>query len=103
MSWVERHELAWRRTGSQRRYRPTCVPIIGSFDFQGPVMSAKGENEFEKLGADEADVGFFAELWDFLRHNKKWWLLPILVTFLLFAVFLMLAHSAAAPFIYTLF
>ena len=39
----------------------------------------------------------------FLKHNKKWWLLPILLVFLCFAVILVLGSTAAAPFIYTLF
>jgi hypothetical protein len=41
------------------------------------------------------------ELWDFLRHNKKWWLLPILVVLLLFGVLIFLSGTGAAPFIYT--
>ena len=39
----------------------------------------------------------------FLKHNKKWWLLPILLIFACFAVLLVLGGTAAAPFIYTLF
>jgi len=43
------------------------------------------------------------ELWLFLRQNKKWWLLPILVVFFLLGVLMLLGSTAAAPFIYTLF
>jgi hypothetical protein len=39
----------------------------------------------------------------FLKYNKKWWLVPILVVFVCFMVILVLGHTAAAPFIYTLF
>jgi hypothetical protein len=39
----------------------------------------------------------------FLSHNKKWWLLPILLTFVFFGLLLALGGTAAAPFIYTLF
>jgi hypothetical protein len=47
---------------------------------------------------------FLKEFWSFLRTRKKFWLLPILVTLLLFGVLLLLAQSSAvAPFIYTLF
>jgi len=47
---------------------------------------------------------FLKEFWAFLRIRKKFWLLPILVTMLLFGVLLLLAQSSAvAPFIYTLF
>ena len=49
-------------------------------------------------------ISFLKEFWAFLRIRKKFWLLPILVTMLLFGVLLMLAQSSAiAPFIYTLF
>lgn len=44
------------------------------------------------------------ELWLFLRHRKKWWLLPILVILLLVGSLLIFAQgSALAPFIYTIF
>ena len=43
------------------------------------------------------------EFWDFLKHNKKWWLLPILIVMALVAALVMLSGTAAAPFIYTLF
>jgi hypothetical protein len=42
-----------------------------------------------------------AEFFDFLRHNKKWWLLPILLVLLLFGVLIFLSGTGAAPFIYT--
>ena len=44
-----------------------------------------------------------AELFDFLKSNKKWWLTPILLVLGVFGVLLALASTAAAPFIYTLF
>lgn len=47
--------------------------------------------------------GFLAELWDFLRHNKKWWLTPVVITLILVGILVILGSTAAAPFIYTLF
>jgi len=45
-----------------------------------------------------------SELWQFMRENKKYWLVPILITLALVGVLLVLAKgSAIAPFIYTLF
>ena len=45
-----------------------------------------------------------SELWQFMKENKKYWLAPIVITFILFGVLLMLAKSSAiALFIYTLF
>jgi hypothetical protein len=47
--------------------------------------------------------GLAKELASFLGHNKKWYLLPILLALLLMSVFLILGSTAAAPFIYSLF
>jgi len=44
------------------------------------------------------------ELWDFLRQEKKFWLLPVIVILALFGLLLAFAQtSVVAPFIYTLF
>ena len=59
-------------------------------------------NELERA-AEHANAGVASEVWYFLRRSKKWWLVPILGTFLVFAVLMLLSSSAAAPFIYTLF
>jgi hypothetical protein len=47
--------------------------------------------------------GLLLELWEFLRHNKKWWLTPIILVLLLIGALILLAGTAAAPFIYPLF
>jgi hypothetical protein len=44
------------------------------------------------------------DLWGFLQTRKKYWLLPIILTLLIFGVLIVLTSgSAIAPFIYTLF
>lgn len=43
------------------------------------------------------------ELVDFLKHNKKWWLVPIIICMMLLGTLVALGSSGAAPFIYTLF
>ena len=49
-------------------------------------------------------MSFVAELWEFLRARKKFWLTPTVLMMLLFGGLLILAKgSAVAPFIYTLF
>jgi hypothetical protein len=49
-------------------------------------------------------MSFLAELWDFLRVRKKFWLAPIVLVLLVFGGLIILAQgSAVAPFIYTLF
>jgi uncharacterized protein YdaL len=61
------------------------------------------DNEFETIAAKQSDASLAAEFFDFLRHNKKWWLLPIVAILLLLGVLIFLSTTAAAPFIYTLF
>ena len=53
--------------------------------------------------AQEGQVGFFSEFFDFLLHNKKWWITPIVLVLLMVGALVMLGGTAAAPFIYTLF
>lgn len=66
-------------------------------------MKEQNPSEFEQAAAAEAGNGLISELWGFLKQNKKWWLLPILVVLLLLGVLVLLSGTAAAPFIYTLF
>ena len=49
-------------------------------------------------------LGIMREFWEFLRHRKKYWLIPIVGLLLLLGLVLVLtANSALAPFIYTIF
>jgi len=49
-------------------------------------------------------LGLVGQLLSFFWTNKRWWLVPMLVTLFLFGVLIVLAQSSAiAPFIYTLF
>jgi hypothetical protein len=66
-------------------------------------MKNKRRNEFEKAAGQQAEAGFLSALWGFLRDNKKWWMLPILVMLLLFSLLVLLGGTGLAPFIYTLF
>ena len=52
--------------------------------------------------ADAPQGGLLAEFWQFLKYNKKWWLLPILLALLLLGVLVVLSGTALAPFIYPL-
>ncbi len=47
---------------------------------------------------------FMIDLWGFLKERKKFWLLPIIATLLIFGGLIVLTSGTAiAPFIYTLF
>mgnify|MGYP005756414815 CR=1 FL=1 len=49
-------------------------------------------------------MSFIAELWDFMKVRKKFWLLPIFVLLALLGGLIVLTQgSALAPFIYTIF
>jgi hypothetical protein len=49
-------------------------------------------------------MSFIKELWKFMRVQKKFWLLPIVLMMALFGGLLFLSQgSAIAPFVYTLF
>jgi len=44
------------------------------------------------------------ELTDFLRHNRKWWLVPIIIVLLLVSALVFLTNNpVTAPMIYTMF
>jgi hypothetical protein len=81
------------------------VAISVSFDPERDIaMTEPDKTDFEKAAEDRGSGGgILREFWDFLVHNKKWWLLPILLVLLLFGILMILGSSAAAPFIYTLF
>ncbi len=49
-------------------------------------------------------MDFIRDLWGFLKVRKKFWMLPIILTLLLFGALIILSTgSAIAPFIYTIF
>ena len=51
-----------------------------------------------------AKMKIIAEYFEFLRENKKWWLMPIVIALLLLGLLIVLTKgSALAPFIYTIF
>ena len=59
-------------------------------------------SDFQQIASGK-QVSIVREFWDFLKHNKKWWLTPIILSLLLIALIAITASSGAAPFIYTLF
>jgi hypothetical protein len=62
----------------------------------------KGRADLDRL-AESSQPSLWAELYDFLKHNKKWWLLPILLMMGLFGILMALSATGVAPFIYTMF
>lgn len=49
-------------------------------------------------------IGILKELWQYMKHRKKWWLGPLILFLILLGIFIIFIEgSALAPFIYTLF
>ena len=66
------------------------------------MADQKDKQDFMRA-AERSQPGVLRESWQWLRHNKKWWLAPILLGLLLVGVLVVLSGTAVAPFIYTLF
>ncbi len=49
-------------------------------------------------------MDFISDVWAFLKNQKKWWLIPILLALLVAGILMISAEgSAVATFIYPLF
>ena len=66
-------------------------------------MNDQKLSKFEQAAAEQPSRGFASELWSFMKENKKWWLLPLIIALLIFAGLIFLSGTGVAPFIYTLF
>lgn len=66
-------------------------------------MSAEEKKSFADQNQESGNGGFVQEFIGLLKHNKKWWITPIIVCLLIFGILIILGGSSAAPFIYTLF
>ena len=67
-----------------------------------PKKSNLQSADFQQL-ADNKAPGLPAEFLEFLLHNKKWWLAPIIIVLLFVGLIAVLGGTGAAPFIYALF
>ena len=71
-------------------------------------MSEEPESTEEETDEDLESLGrssLIEEFAEFLKESRKWWMIPILAVFALFAILLILVavNPAIAPFVYTLF
>ena len=58
--------------------------------------------DFEEA-SEEKPLSLPAEFLLFLKENKKWWLLPIVIVLGVIGLLALAAGGGAAPFIYTIF
>lgn len=63
----------------------------------------KPVSDFEKAAAEHQGENLVGEFLDFLKQNKKWWLLPIVLVMCVLGLLVFLSGTAVTPFIYTLF
>ena len=56
----------------------------------------------EPMGKSKLSI--VVEFLMYLKHNKKWWLAPILIILIAFSLFIVMTSSSPVlPFVYTLF
>ena len=60
------------------------------------------DDAFERQ-ADAPSPGLLAEFWGFLRHHRKWWLVPIITALLLMGLIALVGGSPWSPFLYPFF
>jgi hypothetical protein len=65
-------------------------------------MGNRQPTAFER-GQRQEKTGLVREFLLFLKHNRKFWLIPLLLLLGLLGILLVLGGTGAAPFIYTLF
>lgn len=67
-----------------------------------PDDATPGAREDFQRAADGSSTGLLVELARFLRENRKWWLVPVIVSLIVIGALVLLGGTAVAPFIYTL-
>ncbi len=67
-----------------------------------PKPEAPVTSEFEQAGSEQ-ELSLIGEFWVFIKENKAWWMIPILLVLGGLGILVMLSSTGAAPFIYTLF
>ena len=65
--------------------------------------TSKNETQQFSQQSNLARTSLLTEFVDFLKHNKKWWLAPIVAALVAVGVLVAAGGGAAAPFAYTLF
>ena len=65
-------------------------------------MPKQPESDLSNL-AKQKNRGLLSEIVSFAFANKKYWLIPFILTLLVLGSLVIFSGSSAAPFIYTLF
>ena len=67
-----------------------------------PDQSHEEADAFERL-SQSPPPGLLREFLQFIVQEKKWWMIPILLSLAIVGALVALSSSSVAPFIYTLF
>lgn len=65
-------------------------------------MSDEKKSEFESAG-EKVRTRWWPEIFQMLKENKKYWMIPIILILLVAGLLILLGGSAIAPFLYPLF
>lgn len=68
---------------------------------QGRDKSSECGEQFAR-GAEQAPPGLLKEYLHFLRHSKKWYMIPTIILLLLLGLLVALSASGLMPFIYAI-
>lgn len=66
------------------------------------VDDKRQADQFAQAGRQRRS-GLVREFWEFLKHNKKWWLVPILLMLLLIGLLVLVSGSGVGAWMYTVF
>lgn len=69
---------------------------------RAPEEAGTEHRQLEALARTKAP-GLASEFLAYLRENRKWWLLPIVLVLLVLGGLMLAGGTGAAPFIYSLF
>ena len=67
-----------------------------------PRDNADSPNQFAQQGQARR-AGMLADFIYLLKKSRKWWMLPLILVFIAFGLFMVLNSTGIAPFIYTVF
>lgn len=67
-----------------------------------PRNEQESRNQFAQQGQEQR-TGMLADFMYLLKNNRKWWMLPLILVFIAFGIFMVLSSTGVAPFIYTVF
>jgi hypothetical protein len=68
---------------------------------RGRAKPSEAEEPFSRQ-AGKRSPGLLNEYWHFLRHSKKWYMIPTIVLLLLLGLLVALSASGLMPFIYAI-